>query len=127
YVQSVQARLELEAPPRVSLEGGRLAVDVQRPDREFVYFSQIRAQLPPVDEMLGNARAPIGVDLSGQLRLTDFSQSDNAHLLAAGTPGSGKSEWLRAVVAGLVLSNTPQTLQLALADPKQNAFQQLEN
>jgi hypothetical protein len=127
YVQSVQARLELEAPPRVSLEGGRLAVDVQRPDREFVYFSQIRAQLPPVDEMLGNARAPIGVDLSGQLRLADFSQPDNAHLLAAGTPGSGKSEWLRAVVAGLVLSNTPQTLRLALADPKRNAFQQLEN
>lgn len=126
HVQSVQARLGLEAPPRVSLEGGRLAMDMQRPDRQFVYFSQIRAQLPPVDSALGNARAPVGVDLSGQLRLADFSQPDNAHLLAAGTPGSGKSEWLRAVVAGLVLSNTPQTLRLALADPKRNAFQQLE-
>jgi hypothetical protein len=127
YVQSVQARLGLEAPPRVSLEGGRLAIDVQRPDREFVYFAQIRDQLPLLDETFGNARAPIGVDLSGQMRLADFAQPENAHLLAAGTPGSGKSEWLRAAVAGLVMTNTTRTMRLALADPKRNAFQQLSN
>jgi S-DNA-T family DNA segregation ATPase FtsK/SpoIIIE len=125
YVQSVQARLELEAPPRVSLEGGRLAIDVQRPDREFVYFAQIRDQLPPIDEMFGNAHAPVGIDLSMRLRVADFAQPENAHLLVAGTTGSGKSEWLRAAVAGLLLTNTPDTLRLALADPKRNAFQLL--
>jgi DNA segregation ATPase FtsK/SpoIIIE-like protein len=127
YVQSVQARLGLAAPPRVSLEGGRLAIDVQRPDREFVYFAQIRDQLPPVDEMFGNALAPMGVDLSGQLRLADFAQPENAHLLVAGTTGSGKSEWLRAAVAGLLLTNTPNTLRFAFADPKRNAFQLLRD
>jgi len=127
YVQSVQARLGLEAPPRVSLEGGRLAIDVQRPDREFVYFAQIRDQLPPVDKKLGNARVPVGIDLSGQLRLADFAQPENAHLLVAGTTGSGKSEWLRAAVAGLLLTNTPETLRLAFADPKRNAFQSLRD
>jgi energy-coupling factor transporter ATP-binding protein EcfA2 len=127
YVQSVQARLGLAAPPRVSLEGGRLAIDVQRPDREFVYFAQIRDQLPPVDEVFGNALAPIGIDLSGKLRLADFSQPENAHLLVAGTTGSGKSEWLRAAVAGLLLTNTPNTLRLAFADPKRNAFQLLRD
>src|SRR5262249_24260750 len=96
HVQSVQAALGLEAPPRVSLEGGRLAIDVQRPDREFVYFARIRDQLPPVDEKFGNALTPVGVDLSGRLRLADFAQPENAHLLVAGTTGSGKSEWLRA-------------------------------
>src|SRR6185436_3571719 len=35
------------------------------------------------------------------------------------------SEWLRAAVAGLLLTNTPDTLRLALADPKRNAFQLL--
>lgn len=127
YVQSVQARLGLEAPPRVSLEGGRLAIDVQRPDREFVYFAQIRGQLPPLDEKFGNARAPVGIDLSGQLRLADFAQPENAHLLVAGTTGSGKSEWLRAAVAGLLLTNTPETLRFAFADPKRNAFQSLSD
>ena len=126
-VQSVQARLGLEAPPRVSLEGGRLAIDVQRPDREFVYFAQIRDQLPPVDGRLGNAAAPVGVDLGGRLRFADFAQPENAHLLVAGTTGSGKSEWLRVVVAGLLLTNTPATLRFAFADPKRNAFQILRD
>jgi len=126
-VQSVQARLGLEAPPRVSLEGGRLAIDVQRPDREFVYFARIRDQLPPVDKMFGNALTPVGVDLSGKLRLADFAQPENAHLLVAGTTGSGKSEWLRAAVAGLLLTNTPNTLRFAFADPKRNAFQLLRD
>ncbi|MCI0390128.1 MAG: AAA family ATPase [Acidobacteria bacterium] len=126
-VQSVQARLGLEAPPRVSLEGGRLAIDVQRPDREFVYFARIRDQLQPVDKKFGNALAPVGVDLSGRLRLADFAQPENAHLLVAGTTGSGKSEWLRAAVAGLLLTNTPDTLRFAFADPKRNAFQLLRD
>jgi DNA segregation ATPase FtsK/SpoIIIE-like protein len=109
------------------LEGGRLAIDVQRPDREFVYFGQIRDQLPPIDEKYGNACAPVGIDLSGQLRLADFAQPENAHLLVAGTTGSGKSEWLRAAVAGLLLTNTPETLRFAFADPKRNAFQSLRD
>ena len=90
YVQSVQARLGLEAPPRVSLEGGRLAIDVQRPDREFVYFAQIRDQLPPVDKMFGNAHAPVGIDLSMRLRVADFAQPENAHCWSPGPPAAGR-------------------------------------
>ena len=44
------------------------------------------------------------------------------HLLVVGTPGSGKSQWLRSAVASLIRTNTPETLQLLLIDPKQNAF-----
>jgi len=120
---NVQAYLGLTAPPRLSFEGGRIALDLQRPDRQTVHFSEIRAQLPARNELLGNACAPIGVDLNGQLRLADFSQPENAHLLLAGTTGSGKSEWLRSAIAGLLLTNTPATLRLALADPKRSAFQ----
>jgi energy-coupling factor transporter ATP-binding protein EcfA2 len=125
--EEAQARLQLAAPPRVSLEGGRLAIDVQRPDRQVVYFSQIRSQLPAPDAMIGNASAPVGVDLDGNLLLADFARAENAHLLVAGTTGSGKSEWLRAAVAGLLLTNTPETLRFAFADPKRNAFQLLRS
>lgn len=126
-VEEVQVRLNLDAPPRVTNEGGRLSIDLQRPDRQTVLFSAIRAQLPPQDELLGNAKVLVGVGLDGELLLADFAQAENAHLLVAGTTGSGKSEWLRAAVAGLLLTNTPETLRLAFADPKRNAFQLLRD
>lgn len=124
-VEEVQARLELAAPPRVSLEDGRLAVDMQRPDRQIIYFSTIRQQLPQRDPQFGNSQVPVGVKLNADLLLADFSQPENAHLLVAGTPGSGKSEWLRTAVAGLLVTNTPDTMRLALVDPKRNVFQLL--
>jgi DNA segregation ATPase FtsK/SpoIIIE, S-DNA-T family len=125
HAEDVQVRLNLDAPPRVSNEGGRLSIDLQRPDRQTVYFSHISYQLPAKDEVCGNAIAPVGIDLDGNLRFADFSKPENAHMLVAGTPGSGKSEWLRSAAAGLLLTNTPETLRLALADPKRNAFQLL--
>src|SRR5262245_64558145 len=51
YVQSVQARLGLAAPPRVSLEGGRLAIDGQRPGRQLVFFWQIAHPMSAADRM----------------------------------------------------------------------------
>lgn len=121
-VEEVQVRLNLDAPPFINNEGGRLSIDLQRPDRKTVLFSEIRAQLPAQDKLLGNAKVPVGVTLDGELKLVDFSEAESAHLLVAGTTGSGKSEWLRAAVAGLLLTNTPDTLRFAFADPKRNAF-----
>jgi len=46
--------------------------------------------------------------------------------LVAGTSGGGKSEWLRSAVAGLMHSNTPETLRLVLIDPKRTAFAELK-
>ncbi len=43
-------------------------------------------------------------------------------MLVVGTPGSGKSEWLRVALASLMVTNTAETLQLLLIDPKRNAF-----
>jgi DNA segregation ATPase FtsK/SpoIIIE-like protein len=43
-------------------------------------------------------------------------------MLVVGTAGSGKSIWMRAAIASLVETNTPQTLQLVLIDPKRTAF-----
>ena len=126
-VEEVQVLLGLAAPPRVSLEGGRLAIDMQRPDRQTVFFSQIRAGLPERDKLFGNAKVPVGIDLNERLVMADFAQAESAHLLVAGATGSGKSEWLRAAVAGLLLTNTPETLRFAFADPKRNAFQLLRH
>jgi FtsK/SpoIIIE family len=92
-----------------------------------VLFSQIRTQLPKPDPLLGCSKAPLGVDGAGQLRLIDFAQPEDAHLLLAGMAGSGKTEWLRAAIAGLILTNTPATLRLLIIDSKRSAFDALRN
>lgn len=123
----IQVRLKLDASPLISVSEGRVVVDVQRPDRQFIHFSQICDGLPDPDPLLGCSRVVLGVDLDGQLQYADFSEPEHAHLLVAGTTGSGKTEWLRTAVAGLVATNTPQTLRLLLIDPKRNAFHLLRD
>ena len=122
---AVQVRLELLAPPFIHTADGRLVVDVARPDRQPVLFASVRDQMPPPDPDLGSSTLPVGVDLEGRLRMADLADSADCHFLVAGTTGSGKSEWLRAMIAGLLVTNTPETLRFLLIDPKRNAFNEL--
>jgi DNA segregation ATPase FtsK/SpoIIIE, S-DNA-T family len=123
----LQVRLALKAEPFIDREDGRLVIDVQRPDRQTVYFDEVRAQLPAPNVERGSSRVPVGVDLSGELICADLATTEHAHLLVAGTTGSGKTEWLRLAIAGLILTNTPDTLRLLVIDPKRNAFHALRS
>jgi DNA segregation ATPase FtsK/SpoIIIE-like protein len=69
----------------------------------------------------------IGVTVDGALHTADLSDSQSPHLLVVGSAGSGKSEWLRAFLASLMLRNSPATLRFALLDPKHLAFSSFEN
>lgn len=120
--REIQVRLKLDAPPQLSAEGQRLLIDLPRPDRQTITLAAVLDQVPVGDPLVGAAHAPLGVDLAGQLRLIDFSQPEDAHLLIAGAVGSGKSSWLRAALAGLRHSNTPTTLRLILVDPGGRTF-----
>ncbi|MBS0201308.1 MAG: DNA translocase FtsK [Planctomycetes bacterium] len=124
-VEELQLRLGLSRPPFIAIEEGMLVVDVQRPDRQKVLFDDVRSQLPAPDARLGGSHVPIGVDIAGQLVCANLATTEHAHLLAAGTTGSGKSEWLRTAIAGLIVTNTPETLRLLIIDPKRNAFHAL--
>lgn len=122
---ALQVRLNLTRQPFVHNTGGRMVVDVERADRETVLFSSICNQLPPADPVAGCSKIPVGVDLEDQLRFADLADSADCHLLVAGTTGSGKTEWLRTAIAGLLMTNTAETLQLILIDPKRSAFNEL--
>jgi hypothetical protein len=124
--REVQRGLDLTTPPYVHMSDDSVVVDIQRPDREIVYFSQIRDQLPESDKAAGCSKVIIGVDVYNQLRFADLSDPLNVHMLVAGAEGSGKSEWLRAVLAGILLTNTPETLRLVLIDSQRNAFNELK-
>jgi DNA segregation ATPase FtsK/SpoIIIE-like protein len=91
-----------------------------------VAFSAVLDQLGETEPAVGSARAPIGVDAAGRRHCTDLSTPGRSHLLAAGTTGSGKTEWLRMTMAGLAARNTPETLRFVTLDPKLAAFHDVE-
>ena len=64
-------------------------------------------------------QVPIGATAEGPLVLDLVA--DGPHLLVGGTTGSGKSELLRSMVAGLALSADPDHLALVLIDYKGGA------
>ncbi len=122
----LQVHMNLETPPMIHTDHGRLVIDVKRAKPEPVLFAQIEKSLPVGDPLQGSAEVLLGADLTGFLHTVDVSQNTCPHLLVAGTAGSGKSEWMRTALAGLLVANTPATLQLVLIDPKRSAFNLLE-
>ena len=122
---ALQVRLGLKTLPFIHNPAGRMVVDVERSDREVVPFSSIRDQLPTPDPVAGASKVPVGVDLEGKMTFADLADSANCHLLVAGATGSGKTEWLRMAIAGLLLTNTPRTLRLLLIDPERSSFTEL--
>lgn len=114
--------MSLRHLPTIERSGGLIAVDVERPDRHVVEFAELRNLLPPTNPLLGNSQVLVGVDLGGRPVFIDLAKPEHCHVLVVGTAGSGKSIWLRAAVASLIETNTPETLQLVLIDPKRNAF-----
>lgn len=116
---NLQMRLQLESPPLIGRSSGRIAVDIQRADREFVAFRD----LLPIRERDrdSNSQVLAGIDLYGKVHFADLA-GHAPHILVGGATFSGKSEWLRCAVASLLVSNSPDRLRLILIDPKKNAF-----
>ncbi|MFF2245187.1 FtsK/SpoIIIE domain-containing protein [Arthrobacter sp. NPDC058130] len=60
--------------------------------------------------------APVGAGILGALRID--LKADGPHFLVAGTTGSGKSEFLRTLAAGLAASHPPDRVNLLFVDFK---------
>lgn len=58
----------------------------------------------------------LGVDVSGNYLVDDLAGMP--HVLIAGATGSGKSVCMNSLLAGLLMSRTPDQLRLILVDPK---------
>jgi DNA segregation ATPase FtsK/SpoIIIE, S-DNA-T family len=112
--------LSLNSPNcRVYRQEGRLHLEVPRPQARAVGLLQLCQRLAaqhPHD--LPPVTAVLGLDEEGAPLLLRLPSPDVAHVLIAGTTGSGKTALARTIVASLALLNPQRSLQLVLIDPK---------
>jgi DNA segregation ATPase FtsK/SpoIIIE-like protein len=106
--------------PVISDQPGYISVDVQRPDRQQVTLAECFRQRPAAPN--GQPHFPVGVDVTGKTHWLNLANPSTCHVLAAGTTGSGKSEFLKAMLAGLTTHLSPLELRLVLVDPKRVTF-----
>ncbi len=65
---------------------------------------------------------PIFLGLNELGKPFEMSVVDAPHLFVAGTTGSGKSVCLHSIIASLISTQSPESIQLALIDPKKVEF-----
>jgi S-DNA-T family DNA segregation ATPase FtsK/SpoIIIE len=123
--EDLQVALALDQAPLISPGKGFVAVDVPRADRQTL---QLLGYLKGAGAKEKSPTAfPIGVGIDGQTILSDFFDSNTCHVLVAGTSGSGKSEWLKSLIASLAFRNAPERVRLAMVDPKILTFSCVES
>lgn len=120
----------LNAPScRVSQRGAAVAIEVPRDDprpvRLLPLYNQLisepdRPPIPPITAVLGLAE-------DGAPLLIRLSSPDVAHVLVAGTTGSGKTVLLQTMILSLAMTNSPDDLAFVLVDPKAHAFRAFDS
>ncbi|KJU84102.1 Cell division protein FtsK [Candidatus Magnetobacterium bavaricum] len=119
--RDLQVQLSLKKPPLIESAQGFVTIDVLKERPDTVFWADV-LQRP---EYVANPSAvafPLGIGVDNQVLIADLADPLNCHLLVAGSTGSGKSEFLRCLVASLIKRNTPQTLRFSIVDPKKVTF-----
>jgi S-DNA-T family DNA segregation ATPase FtsK/SpoIIIE len=94
---------------------GYVGIEVPNSEKALVSLRDVM-EAPEFGDIRSPLRIGLGQNVAGQPIATDLTQMP--HLLIAGTTGSGKSVCINAVIACLLLQNTPETLKLVMVDPK---------
>ncbi len=98
-------------------DDGRWQLRVTRADDPPVPLLKLLAIVTP----LPSRTAAIGLADGGRPVLLRFAAGRVGHVLIAGEPGAGKTSLLRAIAAGLALTNRQSELQIQVLDPCANA------
>jgi len=108
---------------RVAREGEKLALEVPRADAEPVHLLPLLRNLQHIPAYT----ACLGLTEEGRPLLVRLPSPDVAHVLIAGTTGSGKTELMRCLLLSLALTHRQSQLQVVLIDPKSRGFAPLAN
>lgn len=119
---------------RVSRRGASVDVEIPRDDPQPVRLLPLLCELNK-DSPVPPITATLGIAEDGTPLLIRLPSPDVAHILVAGTTGSGKTMLLKSMILSLALSNpatrpdrhrTSETLSLILVDPKGHTFAPFE-
>jgi S-DNA-T family DNA segregation ATPase FtsK/SpoIIIE len=96
---------------------GRAVVGIEMPNprARTVYLYEVLSEVTDQQRLKG-VIIGVGVDVVGRPFLMNLCEAP--HLLIAGTTGSGKSVFLNALLASILLHYRPSDVQLLLVDPK---------
>jgi DNA segregation ATPase FtsK/SpoIIIE, S-DNA-T family len=114
---NLKIALSLPSEPMISAGPGFVFFDIAKPQPDTIQWSDVTNHC----EFRRNPSVtafPVGMGVDNQPIIGDLSDPNMAHALVAGTSGSGKSEFLKTVVATLAVRNPPTQLKLSLIDPK---------
>jgi S-DNA-T family DNA segregation ATPase FtsK/SpoIIIE len=114
--EDLRVKLALDETPLIEPGRGFVAIDLPRTDRQTLLLEDYLQKNQPDKKSL--VTFPVGVDVEGETIVADLSDSNTCHVLVAGTTGSGKSEWLKTLVASLALRYRPEQIRFGLVDPK---------
>lgn len=103
---------------RVYRKGPAINVEVPREQTEPVRLLPLTDRLATVPA----CTAVLGVEEDGTPLLVRLPAPDVAHILIAGTTGSGKTALARTLLTSLAMHNRQSQVQLVLIDPKGRGF-----
>ena len=102
----------------MSRHGPNVHLEVPREDAQIVRLLPLWRQLPEVPKQ----SAILGLNESGVPLLLRLPSPEVAHVLVAGTTGSGKTALAQTMALSLAMNNRLGEVQLILIDPKGEGF-----
>ncbi len=109
---SQTASIRIEAPiPGTSFIG----VEIPNPTPNFVYTKDMVKKLRQETDRY-ELPLILGKDITGKTTIKDLGKIP--HLLVAGATGTGKSVAINSLLAGLLMTKTPDEVKFIMVDPK---------
>ncbi len=119
---SREIAVALGAPSaRVTTQGNAVRIEVPRSDPQPLKLFPLCARIPPTRIPFGTA--VLGLADDGAPLLIRLPSPEVAHVLVAGTTGSGKTALMQTIIMSLALLNHRRQMQFVLIDPKGRAFE----
>lgn len=101
---------------RIERDNGVILVEVPLDTPRRITLADVQTRMR--GDLPRPMTAVLGIDEADNPLLLRIDSPDVAHILIAGTTGSGKTELLRTITASLLLRNRAGHLALVLLDPK---------
>ncbi|MBN2007118.1 MAG: DNA translocase FtsK [Anaerolineae bacterium] len=106
---------------RIARNADNIVLEFANPKPQSVNLLTLLQSIMP----LPVGTALLGLTENGTPLLMRLSSPDVAHVLIAGTTGSGKSVLMRSIAVSLALNHRPDVLRMVCIDPKNRTFRAL--